>query len=201
MKIQLSQVSNINVLTVSDGVDLHSFNVLKAGVTKLFQDGKNKIIIHLQGIAHMPPEVMREIALLDLTAKELSGRIAASGVGEELKKEFMAFSKPPAIPFFATLEGAIEFFQRTDSVQSGDDFNVLKEENAKLQKEIEALKAKIASVPEGLVESLQFKNKELQSQNDKLQNELALLYQERRRFASPAALQEQIQILEETIRS
>lgn len=201
MKLQLSQESGINIVTVSDGLDLHSFNVLKAGVTKLFRDGKNKIIIHLVGIDHLPADVIREVAILDLTAKELSGRIAASGVTDSLKQEILAFAKPPVLPIFPSIERAVEFFQRTTAALSGDDFSVLKEENNRLQSEIEELKKQIAAIPVGEIDALRGANKEYSLKNENLLQELNQLMQERRRFASAAALAEQIQVLEETIKA
>ena len=49
--------------------------VLKAGLTKLLQNGKNRIIVHLFDCESLSSDVIRELAILDVFARELSGKI------------------------------------------------------------------------------------------------------------------------------
>lgn len=200
MKLSLEHRQGISIVSVSEDVDVHHFNVLKAGINKLLADGKNKIVINLQSIPSIPSDVIREVAILDLSAKELSGRIALASVNAEVKQQIIAFAKPPVLPMFETLDGAVEFFQRTTAAVEGDDYSALKARIQQLENELNAAKQAIAAAPPEEIERIKHENKEYQEWNAKLKQEVADLMAERKRFVADGGLREQNLVLEETIK-
>ena len=53
MKLELSAQDGVSILTVTGPIDQHKFKVLKAGIVKLFKDGKNKIVLNFNNVEKM----------------------------------------------------------------------------------------------------------------------------------------------------
>lgn len=110
MKIKLESVRDISVLNVTGPVTLESFAVIKAGIKKLFSSGKNKIVLELPDSGAFPTPVLREIAILNLLASELSGQIVLAHIAPLTRAKIEAFSKPPVVTCFPDRNAAAEFF-------------------------------------------------------------------------------------------
>ncbi|RYZ95989.1 MAG: anti-sigma factor antagonist [Proteobacteria bacterium] len=120
MKVQLSNEGAVAILGVTGEIDMHSFEVLKAGISKLFRSGKNRIVLNLEDATEISGEALRELAILDVFARELSGKIVLSATSPELKESVRLFSKPPVIPIVSTVAQALEVFTRLSDAANAD---------------------------------------------------------------------------------
>jgi hypothetical protein len=110
MKLKLEAVRDVNVLVATGPIEPANFAVLKAGIRKLFKDGKNKIILELPESSTLSPEILRELAALNLLASELAGQILLAGISPLTRAKIDSFSKPPVVRCFADRTAAVEFF-------------------------------------------------------------------------------------------
>lgn len=110
MKLKLDRYKDVSILAAQGPVDDQNFAILKAGIRKLFRDGKNKIILELPDSSHFTPEILREIAMLNLIAAELSGQIVLADIEPLIRAKIESFAKPPHIRSFAKREEALAFF-------------------------------------------------------------------------------------------
>jgi hypothetical protein len=110
MQLKLEVVRDINVLVASGPIEPANFAVLKAGIKKLFKDGKNKIILELPDSSQLSTDILRELAVMNLLASELAGQIVLSGIAPLTRAKIESFSKPPVVRCFADRSGAAEFF-------------------------------------------------------------------------------------------
>ena len=119
MKLKLEVVRDIGVLVAEGAITPENFAILRAGIKKLFKDGKNKIILELPDSGTFTPTLLRELAALNLMAAELSGSIVLAKIAPLTRAKIEAFSKPPAVRCFADRTGAEEFFYpKTSDAQS-----------------------------------------------------------------------------------
>jgi anti-anti-sigma regulatory factor len=107
MKLALSEQTGVWILSGTGDISEHDIQVLKAGLTKLFNSGKNRIVIDLPEAERIPPEMLREIARLDITARELSGRIVLAGINAGLREQIAQFAIPPVIECVESKEAAV----------------------------------------------------------------------------------------------
>ncbi len=110
MKLKLDAIRDISVLVAEGAITPENFAILRAGIKKLFKDGKNKIILELPESGTFTPVLLRELATLNLMAAELSGSIVLAKIAPLTRAKIEAFSKPPAVRCFADREVATEFF-------------------------------------------------------------------------------------------
>ncbi len=110
MQLKLESMRDISILVVQGEMTPENFAILKAGIKKLFRDGKNKIVLEFPESGSFTPTVLREIAILNLTAAELSGSIALAQIAPLTRAKIEAFSKPPVVSCFSTREEALESF-------------------------------------------------------------------------------------------
>jgi hypothetical protein len=110
MKLKLEAVRDISILVAEGPITPENFAVLKAGIKKLFKDGKNKIILELPDSGTFTPTILRELATLNLLASELSGSIILAQIAPLTRAKIEAFAKPPAVRSFADRATAVEYF-------------------------------------------------------------------------------------------
>jgi hypothetical protein len=111
MKLKLRAENDIQILTISELNSSKSVDVLRAGVTQLLRNGKNRIVLELTEAKSVPAELLRELGRLKLLANELAGDIVLSGLDPETKQKIDLFAKPPfAISFLSTAQ-AIKYFK------------------------------------------------------------------------------------------
>lgn len=202
MKLSLGQQDGVAILEVKGAVDIHNFQVLKAGLSKLLRDGRNRIILNLEECENLDNDVLREIAILDVFARELSGHIVISSSNEAVKQAVLNFSKPPVIPFLATIQLAVEYFQKQkpDTEESLEDAAILKNKLEAKEKEVEALLAKVKTLDPGELQKVRAMSVEAQSRADMLQTQLDALLLERRKPVDAAGFLAKIEALEETVK-
>ena len=204
MKISLRQEESASVLEIQGPIDTHNFAVLKAGLSKLLQNGKNRIVVHLQDPAGLTNDVLREIAILDVFARELSGKLVLASGSLELKQKVEAFAKPPVVAILPSVAKAVEYLKDLDALE-GDEGG---ENLAEVQKELEASKAQVTSLEARLKQADSGSAQKLRAENAELKDKVKLLegqVQEllggaRKQPLEAAGYLEKIQALEETVR-
>lgn len=115
MKLSLKSQNGIEVLTGGGEISAHDLQILRAGIMKLFQSGKNKIVLEIPEAEKLPPEILREVSKLDLMARELSGRLVLAGVNTVLREQITRFAQPPVIQCFDSKEDAIKHLHQSPS--------------------------------------------------------------------------------------
>lgn len=205
MKLSLAAKNGVNILNVAGAVDIKNFQILKAGITKLLKDGKNKILLNFQGAEKIEADVIREVAILDILARELSGRIAISCDNPELKQEIVNFSKPPVIPIFATDDLAVEFFNKAEANKeqpevTADEINAIKATLEKKEKEILALQEHIKTLDPAEMQKLRVEKQELVTMNNDLEQRLKDMVITRRSPPDEASYMEKIAQLEQAVK-
>lgn len=202
MKLTLGQQDGIAVLEVKGAVDSHNFQVLKAGLSKLLRDGRNRIVLNLEECENLDADVMREIAILDVFARELAGKIVISSSNEKLKENVLNFSKPPVIPFLATVAQAIDFFQKQqpDAEDVVEDVAELKKMIEAKDKEIEALKAKVQLLDPSELKRVRADKAEAEARATMLEEQLEALLAQRKAPIDATGFVAKIEALEETVK-
>ena len=114
MKVELRSESDIQIIRVSGPITTDKFAILKTALTKLFMVGKNKIVLELAGANELSSDILRELALLNLLASELSGRIVLAEVDDATRAKIQAFSKPPIVNCFVKTADAVASFKIPD---------------------------------------------------------------------------------------
>ena len=204
MKISLRQEESASILEIQGTIDTHNFAVLKAGLSKLLQNGKNRIVLHLLTPAGLSNDVLRELAILDVFARELSGKLVIASDSMELKQKVEAFAKPPVVAFLPSVAKAVDYLKDLDALE-GDEGG---ENLAEVQKELESAKAENASLAARLKQADSGEAQKLRAENAELKDKVKLLegqVQEllggaRKQPADAAGYLEKIQALEETVK-
>lgn len=110
MKLKLSAQHDIQILTATESVSAKDIQVLRAGISKLFHNGKNKIVLELPAGVSISDEAIRELSILDVLARELSGRIVLFCGDAATRTRVQNFAKPPQVLSVASLQDAIAAF-------------------------------------------------------------------------------------------
>jgi anti-anti-sigma regulatory factor len=201
MKLALRQVDGVSILDVSGPVDLASFQVLKAGISKLMRDGKNRIVLQITDADQIPSEVMRELAIVDLFARELSGKIILASANEKLKENVRAFAKPPVIPILSTVELCLEYFKNlTDEEEGGESSAEQKKALDAKEKEITALNARLKQLDPAEIQKVRSEKAELQMKVTLLESQVAEFIKHQRDPGDVAGFLEKITFLEDNVK-
>ncbi len=198
MKIQLRNQDGIEVLELEGSIDAHDMQVLKAGITKLLRAGKNRIILSFaDSIALITGDILREIAILDLFAKELAGAVVLATSNEKLTQVILNYTKPSVLSAFPEVKLAVSFFKnaKEESLKPFDS-KVANEQLAAKDTEISALKNQLKLLDPREVADLRKKNAELLKQNGMLEEELAASLKVRRAPPTVAAYEQKVNLLE-----
>lgn len=201
MDLKLRQLEQAAVLEISGDISAHNVQVLKAGIKKLFHSGKNKIIISLIDTSSIEGEVIRELAMLDVLARELSGKIVLVSDNDELKESVKSFAAPPVIPIFSTVEQAAEYLSKLsadpEEEESVDD---LKRQLEAKDKEIKALEARVSMLDPREIKMLKELNADMKSKLKALEKQVDDLQKRKVNPPDEASLLEKITALEKTVK-
>jgi anti-anti-sigma factor len=200
MKVSLRHEDSIAILEVSGEVDPHNFEVLKAGLTKLLRDGKNRIILNLNDASELESDVLRELAILDVFARELSGKIVLAADSEELREGVKIFAKPPVIPIVSSVAIALDYFKKSGPQEEEEaDPEALRVALEGKNQEIEALKARLKQLDPKELNELRAQNAGLKSKVTLLEAQAEDLMKERRKPVDAEGFLEKIAALEESL--
>jgi hypothetical protein len=193
MKLKLSAENHVDILTASEAITPKDIAVLKAGITRLFQNGKNKIILELpsQSQESLPEEVIRELGTLDNFARELSGRIVVVAVNPAVRARVQSFAKPPVVLCHASLAEGLAVFAPPPPLDS------------KVESAVPGLpplpvltKEEIVAREIGELGGIRKQLATAEKDNKLLHAQLARFLSERRSGGEQAAFQEKIRALE-----
>ncbi len=112
MKLKLTEEKGIHVLEVKEEVDLKNFQILKAGISKLLKDGRNRMILDFSDTPSIDSACLRELAELNLIARELSGEIMLASLSPFIRSNVENLGKPNALTCFPSKEDAIAIYER-----------------------------------------------------------------------------------------
>lgn len=202
MKISLEHKEGVAFLNVSGSVEAQQFQVLKAGLSKLLRDGKNRIVVNFTDAQNLGGEVIREIAILDLFARELAGRIIIVSSSAELKESVLSFSKPPVIPFLSTPEQAQEYFKKLkpDEEEGGESVAELKKQLEAKNKEIEALQAQIKLLDPKELQKARLEKSDALAKVKLLEEQVESLFNEKGKPVDAEGFMEKITSLEDNVK-
>jgi regulator of replication initiation timing/anti-anti-sigma regulatory factor len=203
LKISLRQEGNASVLDIEGGIDVHNFTVLKAGLTKLLGNGKNRIVLHIMGGENLATEVIRELAILDVFARELSGKLVLASADPILQQKVTAFAKPPVVPILPSVEKAIQYLNDIDSLEGDEAGESSDELQAKIEsqaQEITALKAQVSQANAGEAQKLRSENALLKDKLNLLESQIAEFAGKRAQPSGMDGYQEKILALEATVK-
>jgi anti-anti-sigma regulatory factor len=203
VKLSLGLTQGFTVLKVDAEVSAHDFQVLKAGITKLLGDGKDKIVLDLTPQQDMDEAMIRELGLLNFTARELSGEIVLIASAKGLLQKIESFANPKPISIYGKVEEGVEHLVRKGKVASelsGAPVGASPEEIQKLQAEITQLKGQLRD-KEGGGELAQVKqqNAELAAQNRQLMEQVEAMFLKRVEPPNAASYQEKVTLLEDKV--
>jgi hypothetical protein len=196
MKLGLGEENGVCVLTGTGEISDHDVQVLKAGLTKLFSSGKNRIVVHITQATVVPPEMSREIAKLDQVARSRGGRVVVSlpaGL-PGLRASVEEAAAPADIEVFDSKEAAVKKLRATEGGLAA-----VAAAPAKAPPENPQFKADIRQ--KELTESgdLRKRIEVLEKQNELLIDQLKAALQARRVPPGDVALRSEISALEEKI--
>lgn len=198
MKLKLSSIKDIQILTVSESVSLDNFKVLKAGITKLFKSGKNRLILDFVHAEDLQNDILREISVLNIYARELAGEIILSGISTEVKNKIDHFAQPPLITCFLNTGMGIQYFEKRDAaLDSSTKSNAinLPQKAQPTSDEIAQHKSKLKQSEAGVTD-LRKEIEQLKIENTALKKQLLNFILERRLPPNAQALQDRISDLE-----
>lgn len=201
MELKLRQVESISVLDISGNVSNHNFLVLKAGINKLLQAGKNQIILSLLDAETLEGEVLRELAIIDVFARELSGKIILVSNNEELKESVRLFSKPPVVPILSTVELALEYLKKAqENPEEEDNVSEIKKALEAKTKEVAALEARLKLLDPKEMKDLRAVNATLRAKAEALEAQVDELLKAPKNPGDADGFLEKITALENTIK-
>jgi len=208
MKLLLEKQKDVNILVASGAINAENFQVLRAGIRKLFSEGKNKIIIDLPDSNTFTAEILREFAVMNLIAAELSGQLVLSSIEPLTRAKIDSFSKPPAVRCFLTKEDAVRFFHpetkpaeapspaakagAPSTAASPADPGAGEDQKKQFKSEVRAKEL-------GDVGSLRKRISELEAQNEELMLQLTKLVVTRRDPPDLSAWKEKVELLEKQV--
>jgi hypothetical protein len=196
MKLELKTEKDIQILVVTGPLTEHDIKVLRAGITKLFKSGKNKIILELTDASGLPAEVLRELSVLNLLAREMSGEIVLSNVDAATQQKIKTFAKPPPVLSFPDRASAIESFSPQQEPEA-EGSKALEDK----KKEIQALKEQLRNKETSELAKLRKDNAELGAKIKTLEQQLLAMVIERRAPPDAQSYDEKIRSLETQVES
>jgi anti-anti-sigma regulatory factor len=201
MKLSLRHEDSVAILEVSGTVDTHNFQVLKAGLTKLLRDGKNRIILSFTDAQELESDVLRELAIVDVFARELSGKIILAAESEELREGVKIFAKPPVIPILSSVALALDYFKKSEPVEEEEsDPEVLRAALQAKDQEIAALQARLKQLDPKESNELRAVNASLKTKLSLLEQQVEDLTKEKRIPVDAEGFLEKITALEESLK-
>jgi anti-anti-sigma factor len=202
VKISLKEESGVTILSVAGGVDTHGTEVLKAGISRLFQSGKNRIVLNLEDATEIAGEALRELAILDVFARELSGKIVLVATQPSLKESVRQFARPPVIPIASSVSQALEVFAQVTEADAADPETVLAlvKRAEKAEREAAALREELARLDTRAVGELRAANEKLKAQVAILEGQVEELTRAGRTPPGGEAFLEKIAALEDSVK-
>lgn len=203
MKVSLRQEGHISVLDIEGEIDIHNFSVLKAGLTKLLGNGKNRIVLHIAKGDNLATEVIRELAILDVYARELSGKLVIASDDTALQQKVTSFAKPPVVAILPSVAKAVAYLQDLDALEGDEAGESSEELQARVEAqtlEIAALKAQVGLASGGETQKLRVENAALQDKVKLLEQQVGELAGKRTQPPVAEAFMEKIAALEATVK-
>ncbi len=190
---------NVAVLDVLEDIEPNSGSVLNAGLRKLFQSGKNKIILNLIQTTKLNKEFVVELLKFDALAKELGGHIAITSKGM-LTSELKSYgSIDEAMTILTELGRQAEKVIADEpdvAVDPKDPFGETRARYKKAESRNGKLKAKLQSLKLDEYEKFRFENSIISKQIEALDQQIAVLTKDRRKVLGAEAFAAKLNIID-----
>lgn len=196
MKLKLSEYKGIHILTVTGPVVERDFSVLKAGMTKLFQTGKNRMILELVSASELDDSYIRELGKMNLLAREMAGEVVVVAPEPQLRQKIENFGLPNAVTCKEDKAAAYEIFVAKAASSAAPTIATPKAMEA-LNEEIKKLRELLKSKEGGEAQNLKSENAQLKSEKAKLEDQLLQMVIQRRLPADEGSFREKVRMLEE----
>ena len=225
MKLNLNNKDGVLVLSVEGSLSASNMKVLRAGITKLFKNGKNKIVLDLSPVQKMDAQTPQALFDLKNLASELKGEIALAITNADILK-FMrqksgadtlwcydaigsavtAFSnkgeESPAEPSKEKGETSTTEIEALSKIElpegTADDIIIALKEREDL---IQALREKLAEYEKNSLHELRAENEELKEKNLMLTEKLIAELKDEREPQDMSGFQAKIATLEKKLSS
>jgi len=215
MKLKLGMQQGIAVLDIFEDVDVQSVSVLRAGLIKLLQGGKNRVILNLTSATKVTPEFLNEIFKLHAVAAGNGGTLTVAGQNDLVKGALQKLVPAPPIRTFMTVDFALKAFldagvstiapaaapaaaakpapmaapqDPLPQIDPNDPHRELKLELAKLERENRVYKAKLQSLSLDEIRKLRFENGIFERQLRAMEEQVQALRKERKKRHSDQVL-------------
>ncbi|MGE4232778.1 MAG: hypothetical protein AB7F43_05550 [Bacteriovoracia bacterium] len=200
MKLKLEVKSGIQILEVTEDVTKEHGPLLKTGITKLLQSGKNKIILNFSLAKGVSAEVIQDLIPLHKVASELNGGLIFVGHGEVVKTAVQG--NLSAVRYFPTIEAALQGFaaQKQEAQEATGVEAELRKHLERLEIENRTLKGKLENSDSADTKELRGENAALKKQVSQLEEQIRVLQRDRKKPVDSDAVQVRIKELEETIK-
>ena len=210
MKLKLSSERDIAILDVLEEVSPENVAILRAGITKLLQSGKVKIVMNLSEAKNLKIDVVREVLKLGVLTAEQKGTLVLVGQGDAIQQAVRALGAASPVKVFLNREAAMAAFSQGAAggsqaaaaatkarLTAATGTNVdLKNQLNKLQAENTSLKEKLANRNIDEVRRLRFENGIFQQQLEAMDEQLKSMLKEPKRPFVMESVQTKIQQLE-----
>ncbi len=192
MKLKLTEMRGIQILSVSGGIDDAAFAVLKAGITKIMRSGKNRIVLELAEVSALSDTTAMELATFNKLAKELAGEVVIAAANEALRSQFLGLQFKPTVTAKASVEEALQVFGSPGESPAAGSAEV-----TALRQELQALKQKLLDGEKGgEIGKLRREHAEFQKANVLLREQIEQMLIARRTPADEPGFLEKIRGLE-----
>ena len=195
MKLQLSEHKGVHVLSIDGPIGGHNSMVLKAGITKLFKDGKNRLVLELKHTPELSDATIRELGVMNQFARELAGEIVLVIESDDLRSKIANFGAPTPVKCFATKLDGVDSFKN-----SGLKLDLLSPKTLEERdNEIKQLKEQLRAKEGGELAQLRSENSRLKDEAAVLEDRLEKMIIQRRPPADEKGYLEKGRILEAEI--
>lgn len=196
MKVSLSTHEGIHVLVIQGPVSVRECAILKAGITKLFKDGKNRIILDVSTLNDLEGPVISELAHLNVVARELSGEIVIGGLNPKLLEKVKSFAKPPVVSYFNKVSEAAQYLKSSQTKTPPED-----EQTGKRNLKTTPAPGDAPPSPAPINPADAVEISELRRQNQQLLTQISELIKERRIPADREIFEEKLNLIEKRLQT
>ncbi len=205
MKLSLEKFKDLHILSASGPMTPENFAVLRAGIKKQFQGGKNKIILDIPEAKSFPSDILRDLAQMNLIASELSGQIVLTSIDPVTRLKIEAFAKPTVVRSFETKQQGIDFFYPPEKkpepigVAPAAAAPTPTSPTSPAEKTVDQFKADIRTQEINTLGALRKTISDLEAQNKELISQLSKLVRNRRDPPDLSSWQEKTNLLEKQL--
>ena len=199
MKLKLTMQQEVAILDVLEDIEPTSASVLQAGIRKLLQSGKNKVILNLIATTKLTKEFVAELVKFDAIAKEFSGHIVIASrtmLSAELKSYTSIDEAIEVLTQLVRKAEPVIADEPDVAVDPKDPFGETRARLKKAEGRNSKLKARLQSLKLDEYEKFRFENSIISKQIEALDQQIAVLTKDRRKILGAEAFAVKLQVID-----